>query len=418
MADPGPPPEPNPSESAPLQGLLTPWRLRVYSTAILASLAVAFIIAVSTGGGAKTVSGRLGGDFVTLYSSGHVFRDGDWMTIYNTRRHITAQRPYFPDDPQAYFPYAYPPFVAAAYSLLTWLPYRLAFVLHTLAMGCAVFGAIRLAARHMPWLQGKTAPALALALTYYPLHKAVGGGQNTPLTLFLFTAAWAYTKERRELLAGFCIGCLFYKPQLAVGLIGLFLIARRPRVLAGVLISGSVAYAVSALMCGLDWPLLWWREGVLPFQDLDQAHNAPNSVSWLGFIEAVLGVGDPVARVVGYGLAALTAAGLGLIWLRGDDRDFAERIGLAATGTVLITPHGMYYEAGLLVLALLAIANRLGARVSGWIAGIWAFGFLQLTALRLGFSLLFFMTVATLALGIIAYQRARAADLVPARSGV
>ena len=59
-------------------------------------------------------------------------------------------------------------------------------------------------------------------------------------------------------------------------------------------------------------------------------------MSWLGFFEAVLGVGDPVATVAGWGLALATAGWLAWKFVRPGDMD--ERMAWASVCVLTIEP--------------------------------------------------------------------------------
>ena len=55
-----------------LNSLITPWRLKWYSIAVLFGIFLALVIALLSGTGPKILSGRLGGDFPAFYAAGRI----------------------------------------------------------------------------------------------------------------------------------------------------------------------------------------------------------------------------------------------------------------------------------------------------------------------------------------------------------
>ncbi len=119
-------------------------------------------------------------------------------------------------------------------------------------------------------------------------------------------------------------------------------------------------------MQGPSW-IAGWSDQVKWFAELDAEVNGSNAVSWLGFAENLWGVGDPIARAVGWALASLTAAGLAWFWWRRPTLTPRELIAVTSPALILISPHAMFYDAGLLMLTFAALASLDWAR---WRIGI------------------------------------------------
>jgi hypothetical protein len=117
-----------------LKRLLTPWRLKWYPRSLLSAIAVAFIIAVLSGNGASTLTGRLGGDYAAFYGAGRIIAEGEFGELYNWNRQLDSQKDLFPGDDKSFLPFMNPPYVALAYLPLSLLPYRLSYVIHTLLL--------------------------------------------------------------------------------------------------------------------------------------------------------------------------------------------------------------------------------------------------------------------------------------------
>lgn len=222
-------------------------------------------------------------------------------------------------------------------------------------------------------------------------------GQNTALTFLLVAVAFRAWEDDNDWLAGLGLALLMYKPQFALPLVGVSLLRGRWRttVTWGVGVAGL--YLVGAAMQGPSW-VADWSDQVRWFTELDADVNGANAISWLGFAENLWGVGDPVARAVGWTLALGTAGILVWCWVRRPRLDTPRLIAVTAPAAILVSPHAMFYDAGLLILTFCALATLDRDRWWAWVVGLWAAGFLQLAASGLGWSPLF--PVAVLAFGV------------------
>lgn len=333
--------------------------------------------------------------------------DGDVADLYDWDRQALAEQGLFPpDDPGDFLAFAYPPFVALAYAPLALLPFRVAYAVHTLFMAGCVALAVRVLAPDLPRIGRYGAACLVFALAFHPTFRAVGGAQNSAISTLLFVASGALVARGMPVAGGFAAGLLLFKPQLAVPLVGLYLVERQPRALAGAALAGAALYGAGAAIAGFGWPRFWWTEGVLPFQGHDQDVNGPNCVGFIGFAEVLLGVGHPAALALGGGAAVATIAMLCTFWYTGTSVDRTERTALAAVGALMISPHAMFYDATLLFPALLVALDR-DARLGPLIAALWALSHLHPAKAWLGFTPLFFVAAGTLAVAIHGVRHAR-----------
>src|SRR5688500_11179655 len=106
--------------------------------------------------------------------------------MYDSARQAEMQAGLFPnDDRDALLYFAYPPHTAIAYVPLSHLPYRASYALHTLLMVGALVAALQLV-RPMVRLVDRHFELVAIAsVAFYPMYRAITGGQNTALTLLL-----------------------------------------------------------------------------------------------------------------------------------------------------------------------------------------------------------------------------------------
>ena len=361
-------------------------RVERLSKAVLLALAVAVVMAVVSGAGlgeGAADGARLGGDYPAFHGAGSIVADGDIDDLYDPTRQTAAQAGLGIDG---YLAFAYPPHVAMAYAPLAMLGFQLGYLAHTVLMSAALLGALLLLRRPVPFVGEHFWPVAAAAFTFHPLFTAIGGGQNTAITVLLMAAIWRGLHDESETAAGIAAGLLLFRPQYAIPMIGLLFLARHFRavgVAAGV---GALTWLVVTPFLGAGW-IGAWAEQVVPFAERDAEVNAANSISLLGFAQALLGAEATTARLIG-GLGALVVIGVvSAVWIRTDVVPLAARMGVAALAVLLMSPHTMFYDAGLLVIAGLgALAGTTVDRplVLRLAAVVWLGAFSHLLADRLG----------------------------------
>ncbi len=324
---------------------------------------------------------RLGGDYPSFFGAGAIALDGGWDELYSGERQQAEQAGLI-DDAGGYLYFSYPPFVAGGYGLLGGLGYQLSFLIHTVLMGLALYGAVRLL---WPWLYELGIPVVAVvvaALAFYPVLRAIPGGQNTTLTLLLLAVTIRLDSEDRAVWAGGAAAMLLFKPQYGVVLVPLIIVGRRWRMLAGWLAGTASLYVLSAVLMGGAWVAKWWEQAGA-FRDLNLAANGHNFVSIPGFLE---NLGSPASWLFGYGIAGLVGLAVAYYWWK-NSRDHAlERWTLAAAAVVVAAPQTLYYDSGLLLLGVVVFvatgAQRLGLVVGALAVLSWT----QLGSEALGWS--------------------------------
>jgi hypothetical protein len=364
------------------------------SIAVLFAIALAIGLLIATAEGPDAVSGGLGGDYPSFYAAGDVWLDDPGLApeeLYEPERQFEAQEPVLPSDADGNLYFAYPAFFLAPFIPLAGLSFTLSYLLNVVVMaGCVVAALFVLRpcsatlGRHLP-------EALAVSLTFFPLFRGVTGGQNTAFSLLLFAVVWRSLHDGRQLPAGLAAGLLLFKPPLALPIIGGLLLARRYRAVAAALGTAVALYLAGAALTGPAWPTAW-MDSVRYLDRVDTPFNVHNFVSIPGVAEAIFGIDSTAAAVVGWGLAAAVAVVVAWAWFRWTP-DPAILVPLTAAGALLISPHALYYDAGLLVLVGLLIADGdVGGR--RWLPFLWVFGFSHVAAEALGTSPLVLLAVA------------------------
>jgi hypothetical protein len=226
-------------------------------------------------------------------------------------------------------------------------------------------------------------------------NPSITGGQNTAITILLIALSWKAVKQNREYLAGIYAGLMLFKPQFALPLTGVYLLSGRWRIGVSFGVAAIVTYIVGAWMIGPDWFAVWLDNAKWQIQAYSVI-DKENAVSWLGFTEAVLEAGNQWAAIIGWVLTVLTAIGISLLWWAGGRKNFSTAlIGVTSVCLVLIPPHVIFYDAGIILFAYVAIASR-PLRLKAELLGmIWLLSWSQTAADFIGFSPLFLITVGT-----------------------
>jgi hypothetical protein len=390
----------NKSNSEVFPSFLTPWRLKWYPRAFLFAFAVGFLIALLSGHDASTLTGRLGGDYPAFYGAGRIIVQGDWDNLYNLKKQSAIQKDFYPGEGNVFMPFPYPPFVAVAYYPLSLMPYRLSYAVHTILMVVALFLAIFLLGYIHKYIRQNYLFIACIALSFYPMFRAVFGGQNTAITLLLIVLGWRAVSAKKDLLAGMILGLLLFKPQFGLPLIGLHLISGRWLVGIGSLFTALILYGIGALISGPMWVTEWYRFTSWLSQ-ADAGINYDKAVSWLGFFQAILGWKNHLALFLGWATSVITAIFVALAWLIGRSRaDLTAQLGIAVATLMLIPPHVNYYDIGLVLFTCLAIVGMNAKKPWVPLGLLWIFCFSQPLGSILGFSPLFFVALSVMILSV------------------
>ena len=314
------------------------------------------VFAVLADDGTAGDGDHLGGDFPAFYGAGSIALDGEWESLYDVDVQQRAQAGLL-DEPSRFLYFAYPPPVAALYAPLAGVDYRWAYLLHTLLMAVALWGAVALARPAVPLVDRYPAASFAVALVAFPTYRAVTGGENTALTLLLVVAALRFERSNNPTASGAMVGLLFYKPQFGVIFLLLLVVRRSWKAAAAASTVAAGMWALSASLMGIGWAEEWWARAT-DFAALNADLNAANFVSLSGALEHVFGT---VGEVLGWVLAAVGVVWLVIYWWRDPKADPVVVYAFTAAVAVLALPQALFYEAGLLLLLGAVAADRVRA---------------------------------------------------------
>ena len=155
---------------------------------------------------------KTSGDFVSFWTAGQLALEGHAADAYQKAPHFLKQVALHGDPGWGYLAFFYPPFfllLCAGFALLSYFPALCLW----LATSCACYVATLRALLPKSLRAGE--PVWVLLLGYPAVMVNAGFGQNGFFSTALLGGA-AVWLDRRPVLAGICLGCLAYKPQLGI----------------------------------------------------------------------------------------------------------------------------------------------------------------------------------------------------------
>ncbi len=312
----------------------------------------------------------VGLDFVSFYTAGSAVREGRAGDLYKldaVRRFqaVLEEREGIAIG-KHYAPWWNPPFYALLFVPLAGMSFHLA--LWVWLIGNVVCGGIAcwLLCRMLPegagWkLRGLVPVLMALSM---PFMQNMTHGQNSCTSLLILTGVVWFWRAGRAWPAGMVAGLLFYKPQLAVVVVGMMVLDLGWRAAAGVVVTGAGLLVVSLVVLpGAMGDFLSVVPDNLHFVQEQSVYPWARHVTFKGFWRVLLQgeavgptrMGVNVLSVLGMGMvgttllkAVLTRRGIGLSALR-RDRVIAATI----AATPLLMP--FYFDYDLLLLAIPAV---------------------------------------------------------------
>lgn len=377
---------------------MTPGFGRRAAVAVLAAIGLALVFQVATADGPDAISGAVGGDYAAFYAVGDVVLEDPWLDadeLYDPERQFAAQEPVLDPDRDGNLYFAYPAFFVVPYVPLAALGFGASYLVHTALMAVALAVALSLLRPLSAVVREHGLEVFAVVLTFFPLFRGVTGGQNTALSVLLVTVVWRSLHEGRDVPAGIAAALLLFKPPLALPFLGALVLARRWRAVAAAAGTAVVLDLVGAIATDLSWPSAW-VDAVRYLDRVDTPFNVHNFVSLPGAAEAIFGIDSTAATVVGFGLAAVVAVVVAWTWFA-DQGDLDARIALTTAGALAMSPHALYYDAGLLVLVAVVLVDQRPER-RRWLPLAWLAGLTHLAADALGASPLVVLVVIALGL--------------------
>jgi Glycosyltransferase family 87 len=241
---------------------LTSRRLRSHGLILAVCLWSVYLWNMSAPGLRDRAENLKGTDFLHFYTLGSLALAHRGADLYNAhvQSEIAAARvpaaigieylPLYPPQVSIFFA----PFAKASYAvaLAAWL------ALSSLIYGFCCY----VVCGDCPNLRKQKVTVLILGLAFPAFWHLIAWGQTSALALACFTLAYCAFRSDRQFLAGLALGCLIFKPQLALASAIVYLVALQWRVVVGAALSSIVQLSLGWLYYG-SVPLRQWLRAVI-----------------------------------------------------------------------------------------------------------------------------------------------------------
>ena len=354
----------------------------------------AWLLSVLLGPGNMDLAGQvIGTDYLQFYSAGVAVRTGQSAYLYNFAIESQLEQSIAGPGLTSFHAFVTPPFLAWLYAPLSLLPYSWSFILWSLLSLVFLWLSIRLLAVDRPH------KSLLWSLTWFPIFAAISFGQNSLLSLLLFSLTYWLWRKEKYVAAGLVSSLILFKPQLILGIGVLLLLEWRKswKSLAGLAIGGGIL----AGSCFLFLPEASRAYVELARNFIPRMLYLDQFPLWhLHSIRGFWILLFPGQRWLVEGLTLVfSAAGIVafiIFW-----RSWRENKKLLFAGaiclTVLITPHDMIYDWSILLIPAAIFWQELANQKPLWkvlFSSIWLVTFLsgpltylQLKALPIAFQI-------------------------------
>jgi alpha-1,2-mannosyltransferase len=338
-----------------LANWLSARRLHVHGLILALCLWSVYTWNIATPGLFDRTGNLKGTDFLHFYTLGSLALAHRGADLYNleAQSQLSAQR-----VPAAvgirYLP-LYPPQVSIFFAPFARLPYPYALIAW-LTLSSLVYGLCCYAIwRALPNLRSHRLTVLILALAFPAFWHLIAWGQTSALALACFTLAFFLLRAQRELLAGLALGCLIFKPQLALAAATVFLVTLHWKIIVGALISSTAELAAAWLYYG-PAPLRQWIQvlrnvpAMLPLLEPRPYQTHSLRTFWTMLVPW------PSASLALYLITAFLVSALTIACWR-SRIPLSLRYSALLLATVLLAPHLTVYDLVILAPAFLLLSD-------------------------------------------------------------
>jgi hypothetical protein len=198
-------------------------------------------------------------DFTIYYTAGTMVRHGMGRDLYNNETQFAVQQQFAPQVATRLgaLPFNHPPFEALLFVPFAYFPYRVAYLLWTLA-NLGMLATLPILLRpYVPVLARLPSVAWTIAsLAFFPIFFALLQGQDAILLMFLYGSAFVALKKHRLVSAGAWLACGLFKfhlvlPFLLLLLIQLKTFEERKKILGGFVAVGALLGVISLAAVGM-----------------------------------------------------------------------------------------------------------------------------------------------------------------------
>ena len=340
---------------------LTSKRLRIHATMLALCLWGLYVWTLATPSLRDRNGNLKGTDFLHFYTLGSLAIEHRGADLYDMNAQATLAAQRVPDAAGIRYLPLYPPQVSLLFAPFAFLSYGGALALWW-TCSAVVYGACCYAIwRACPNLRDQGFTVAILAIAYPAFFHLIAWGQTSALALACFTGMYFLLRSNRALLAGLVLGCLIFKPQLALAAAIVFVASGAWKILAGASVSAVAQLVVGILYYGAQ-PFRHWLYLMLNVRaSLPLLEPRPYQTHSLRTFWTLL-LPWPGLSFAAYLLSAVFVLGLTVALWRRLDSSLALRYSSLLLASVLVAPHLTVYDLVILAPAMLLLSDWLLAQ--------------------------------------------------------
>ena len=302
-------------------------------------------------------------DFTSFYTGGKCLQEGLRLQLYDLETQFRLQREFAPNVAIRHGPLAFnhPAFEALIFLPLAFLSYTTAYWTWVAVNLLLLVGVSVLVGHDLAQLRNisRALPVLAL-LGFFPIFVAVIQGQDSILLLFLFVLAFLNLRNRRDFIAGACLGLGMFKFQLVIPFLLIYVFGRRWKMLAGFITSSLIVTILSAAVVGWHGLVRYPHYLLGLSHELGRRGMDPYAMPNLrGFVIMAMGTGPHATALIALFTLVLLVFAIRICSLRRQRLFFELCFALSLSVSLMVSYHLMPHDLSLLILPLLTIGEYL-----------------------------------------------------------
>jgi hypothetical protein len=332
-------------------------RLRIHGLILALCLWSVYLWNMATPGLLDRVGNLKGTDFLHFYTLGSLALTHRGADLYNMKAQSQLAAERVPAAAGIRYLPLYPPQLSIFFAPFARLSYPCALTLW-LTLSSLIYGVCCYALwRACPNLRKHKLTVVILALAFPAFWHLIAWGQTSALALACFTVGFLALRAQREFLAGLALGCLIFKPQLALAAGLVFVITLNWKIIAGTLLSAATQLTAAWLYYG-PGPLRDWMHTMLNAPSLlPLLEPRPYQTHSLRTFWTML-VSWPAASLALYLITALLISALTVAcWRSRLSLSLSMRYSALLLATVLLAPHLTVYDLVILAPAFLLLSD-------------------------------------------------------------
>jgi hypothetical protein len=337
-----------------LAALATAKRLMVWGVGLLAVSWFIYVHTISTPGLIDRIGRFKGTDYIQFYVAGSLVLDHRTEALFDPHAHLAEGRRRIDPELKLFAPHPnYGPQVALLFAPFALLPFAWSLVAFLVLSTLCYAASVWLLWRECDALRRHAALLFVLAVASPLFLTVIRYGQASAVSLLIWSAAFVVLRRSKPFVAGLCVGCLAFKPQLGIVLAIVFISAGEWRVVAGAAVSAAGQLAIGWLVAGTSTMARYFETLWMLARDPGLVQLFPSeNHSIRGFLQLLAPRCTPGLAFV----LMLGAFAFGVRMWR-SDRLLPLRWSALVLLTILASPHLLTYDLLLLTIPLILVAN-------------------------------------------------------------